>query len=307
MDKRSIKTTGFPDTDREILQRAFDEEFKQDLENARARRREGKKRAARQAGLQRRRMNMEKMLQEEEDEMARDPQIGLLVHLVKENRLEASVRIDITSIGARALAKALWENTSITCIDLSSNDLNDHSGSYLARILKTNKTLAKLELDNNRLGPNTCYAFSEALKVNSVLVYLSLDSNPLTLGGSNHAGLIELTKSLRVNTTLKSLNLFRVGAGSVGGASLASNIRANQTLLFCDVAHNSIDMADVKRIADQLDMNLASYGSGERMRRNNEAVEVAKEAKIQAKQEVKSLFAAPMHIKFIHLSFFSKF
>lgn len=285
MDKRGLKTTGFPDTDREILQKAFDEEFKQDMENARARRREGRRRAARQAGLQRRRMNMERMLQEEETEMARDGQIGLLVSLVKENRLDASIRVDISSIGARALAKALWENTTITCIDLSSNDLSDHSGSYLARILKKNNTLAKLELDNNNLGPSSAHAFAEALRVNTSLVYLSLDSNPLTAHGSNYTGFVDLTKSLRQNSTLKSLNLWRVGAGTQGGAALANSIRANQTLLFCDVSHNSIDMADVKRIADQLDMNLAAYAAGERSRRNSETMEAVKAQKIQAQRE----------------------
>ena len=35
LEKRNIKSTGFPDTDREILQKAFDEEFKADLEDAR--------------------------------------------------------------------------------------------------------------------------------------------------------------------------------------------------------------------------------------------------------------------------------
>ena len=40
LDKRSIKSTGFPDTDKDLLQRAFDEEFKTDLEDMKANRRE---------------------------------------------------------------------------------------------------------------------------------------------------------------------------------------------------------------------------------------------------------------------------
>ena len=286
MDKRGLQTTGFQDSDREILQKTFDEDFKQDLEAARARRREAKRRSARQAGLQRRRMHMERLLQEEEDNLAKHNQTGLLVSLVKANRLEPSIRVDINSVGCRSLAKALWENTTITCLDLSSNDLNDHSGSYLARILKKNNTIAKLELDNNQLGPSTCQAFSEALKVNKSLVYLSLDSNPLTTGGTNYTGFIEFVKSLRFNSTLKSLNLWRVGAGSQGGQALASSIRANQTLLFCDISHNCIDMIDVKKIADQLDMNLGSYASSERSRRDDEASQEEKEAKVRKQHEV---------------------
>ena len=252
MDKRGLQSTGFQDSDREILQKAFDEDFKQDLEVARARRKEAKRRSARQAGLQRRRMLMERLLQEEEDNLAKNSQTALLASLIKANKLDPSLRVQTNSIGCRTIAKALWDNTTITCLDLSSNDLNDHSGTYLARILKRNNTIAKLELDNNQLGPNTCQAFSESLKVNNSLVYLSLDSNPLTAGGTNYTGFIELVKSLRFNSTLKSLNLWRVGAGCQGGQALAGSIRANQTLLFCDISHNSIDMVDVKKIADQL-------------------------------------------------------
>lgn len=288
MDKRSLQTTGFQDSDREILQKAFDEDFKQDLEAARARRREAKRRSARQAGLQRRRMHMERLLQEEEDNLAKNQQTALLVSLVKADKLESSLRVDINSLGCRSLAKALWDNETITCLDLSNNNLNDHAGTYLARILKRNKTIAKLELDNNQLGPATCQAFSEALKVNKSLVYLSLDSNPLTSGGTNYSGFIEFVKSLRFNSTLKSLNLWRVGAGSQGGQALVGSIRANQTLLFCDVSHNSIDMVDVKKISDQLDMNLGSYASSERTRRSDEAVEEERQAKLRAQEEVLS-------------------
>lgn len=292
LDKRGLKTTGFPDTDREILQKAFDEEFKQDLENARARRREGKRRAARQAGLQRRRLHMEQMLEEEEDEMAKNHQVGMLVSLVKENQLHGSIKVDITSIGARALAKALWDNTSILCIDLSSNDLNDHSGSYLARILKRNNTISKLELDNNNLGPSTCAAFGEALRVNTALVHLSLDSNPLTRNGQDYSGFIQMTKALPANNTLKSLNLWRVGAGVDGGHALAEGIRSNRTLLFCDISHNNIDMLDMRRIAERLDVNMNAFSTHERNRRKHAAHE---EERVKHEQGKKEVFTCSLH------------
>ena len=67
MEKRGLKSTGFPDTDIEMLQNAFNEEFTRDLEAIRAQRRESKRRAAQQAGMQRRRMIMQQTLQEEQD------------------------------------------------------------------------------------------------------------------------------------------------------------------------------------------------------------------------------------------------
>lgn len=271
MEKRGIKTTGFPDTDRDLLQKEFDEEFKMDLDNARAVKKEVKRRAARQAGLQRRRMQMEKTLQEEHDELSRYHQVDMLLELVKENKLTPSARLDLNSICARSLAKALWVNESITCLDLSSNDLSDHSGSYLARILKKNKTIKKLEFDNNQFGPLTCTAFSEAIRVNKTLTYLSLDSNPLAKGDSK--GFLAMAESLAHNDTLKSLNMWRVGAGSYGGSVLAKNIVLNKSILFCDISHNNMDMKDVVTIANHLDSNLAAFELDERHRRRDDAAE----------------------------------
>jgi hypothetical protein len=285
MGKRGLKSTGFPDTDREILQGAFDEEFKQDLENARAARREIRRRAARQAGLQRRRMMMEKMLQEEQDELARNHQVGMMIELIKENSFAVSARLDVNSVSARCLAKAMWVNNTITCLDLSSNDLSDHAGSYLARMLKRNSTLKKLELDNNNLGKLSCIAFSEALAVNNSLIYLSLDSNPLYSDDGN-AAFTAFAEALSVNRSLKSLNLWRIGAGTVGGAVISRNVLKNSQLLFCDVNHNGMEMKDIVLITNQLDKNLMRFEEGERIRRKDDEYERKIEEQERQKEEV---------------------
>jgi len=48
MEKRRLKSTGFPEIDKDVLQKAFDEEFKRDLEEIKAKRRETKRRQAQQ-------------------------------------------------------------------------------------------------------------------------------------------------------------------------------------------------------------------------------------------------------------------
>ena len=272
MEKRGLKTTGFPDTDREMLQRAFDEEFKNDLEEMKARRREKLRKQAQQLGLQKRRMLMEKTLQEEQDELAKSHQISMMIELVKDNAISSSLRINVNSISARSLAKAMWVNDTITCLDLSSNDLNDHSGTYLARILKRNNTLKKLELDNNNLGPKSCQAFGDSLASNTSIVYLSLDSNPIVTDHDLN-GLKSLTEALKVNRTLTSLNLWRTGIKENGGKILAAALEENPTILFCDIGHNSIYIGDVKKITDNLDENLAQYEKNERARRNQSEVD----------------------------------
>jgi hypothetical protein len=268
-----------------MLQKAFDQEFKNDLEEMRAKRREKMRKAAQQAGLQRRRLLMEKTLQEEQDELARNHQIGMMIELIKENMVSTQLRIEVSSISARSLAKAMWANNTITCLDLSSNELNDHAGSYIAAILKRNYSLKKIELDNNHLGVKTCQAFGESLAKNTSLAYLSLDSNPLG-NESDHTGIKYLSDALKVNKTLTSLNLWRTGISASGGSILASAIEENTTLLFCDIGQNNIQMVDVKRIVNQLDSNLRAFEAYERRKRQDMLTEAEKAERDQKIKEV---------------------
>ena len=229
---------------------------------------------------------MEKTLQEEQDELAKDYQIQTVLELIKENMMNPYLRIDVNSVTARSLAKAMWSNTTITCLDLSSNQLNDHAGSYIARILKRNKTLVKIEIDNNDLGPVACKAFGEALQVNKTLQTLILDSNPLASKSSQ--GMLTLAESLRKNTTLVTLNVSRCGIDAETGHELANCMEENDKILFLDIAYNRIDMIDQKRVAEKLDANLAAYESSERLRRANEAKAAEEAAKIKAEEDKKT-------------------
>jgi hypothetical protein len=288
-----MKTTGFPDTDRDLLQKVFDEEFKNDLEDMRAKRREKQRKAAQQLGLQKRRMLMEKTLQEEQDELAKNHQVGLMIEHIKDNVVGDSLRIEVNSISARSLAKAMWINDTITCLDLSSNELNDHAGCYLARILKRNSTIRKIELDNNKLGPKSCFAFGESLLTNTSLRYLSLDSNQI-MTYQDLSGLKSLADGIRANTSLTSLNLWRSGISPAGGGVLAGGIEDNDTLLFCDIGHNNIDIVDVKRIVEKLDINLAAYETAERQRRQDAVEEGKKQKQVEAVLEVR--FTCPPNL-----------
>lgn len=286
LEKRNIKSTGFPDTDREILQKAFDEEFKNSLEEMKIKRREAKRRAQLQAGLQKRRMLMEKTLQEEQDALAKNHQLSLMLEMVRENMVQSAIRLDLDSISARVLAKAMWANNTVTCLDLSSNHLNDHAGSYLARIIKRNFSLKKLELDNNNFGVRTCAAFGESLKINNTLIYLSLDSNPLVDDDvQDVSGIKAMSDALRTNTTLTSLNLWRTRISAEGGVHLANAMEENNTVLFLEIGHNKINMSDIKRVADKLDMNLASFEAGERAKRINLQTDAERNRKLQEQEE----------------------
>jgi hypothetical protein len=270
MARLGLKESGFRDQDNVTLQRALDEDFRARQDEMRAKKREKLRRAAQQLGLQKRRMQMERSLQEEQDELAKDHQINMLIDLIKDNQVNGSLRVDVNSVTARCLAKALWVNDSVTCLDISNNQLNDHAGTYIARVLKHNQALKKLELDNNQLGPKSAAAFGEALATNESVVYLSLDSNEI-VSDSDQSGILALADALKQNRTLTSLNLWRTGLTIESGSILASAIEQNHTLLFCDIGANYLDIGDVRRIVDKLDENLAQYEQSERERRKREA------------------------------------
>lgn len=282
LEKRAIKPTGFPVTDNDILQKEFDKEFIANLEDAKAKRKEAKRRAALQAGLHKRRVYMETSLQEEQDELAANRQVSLVIDMVKDNQANTSLRLDINSVAVRVLTKAMWLNTSITCLDLSSNGLNDHAGAYLARILKRNQTLKKMELDNNYMGPKTCAAFGESLLINNSLVYLSLDSNPLCGVAEDSAGIVALAESLMENTSLTALNLWRATITQKGGIALAKAIQKNSSILFCEVGHNLIALSETVKIAQRLDANLAAYETRERACRKQIIADAAVKAESEA-------------------------
>ena len=284
MERRGLKSTGFPEIDKDILQRAFNDEFQAKAEEELAKIKERKRRQAQQAGLQRRRMQMEQTLQEEQDELSKNHQVGMMIELIKDDEVASSIRIEVNSISARSLAKVMWVNTCVTCLDLSSNKLDDHAGAYIARILTRNKTLKKMELDNNEFSQKTLAAFGESLRVNSSLVYLSVDSNPL-FSNDDTKGSRALAEALRSNSTLTSLNLWRTGMKTADGELLASALDHNNVLLFVDIGHNGVKMREMKRIADKLDKNLSAYEAAERVRRVESMTEEQKQQKINDELE----------------------
>ena len=77
-----------------------------------------------------------------------------------------------------------------------------------------------------------------------------------------------------------------MGAGSYGGNILAKNIVLNNSILFCDISHNDMDMKDVVDIASHLDNNLAAFERDERNRRKDQAEEEKVQQEVEDKQNV---------------------
>ena len=296
--EKGYKPSGFNDENIVLLQEIFDRESKIQEEQIRAQRLEEKKKAAQQKGLQKKRMDMEQKLAEEIDELARDLQINAMISCILDNVDMRNLRISVNSISARALAKAMWSNHTIVCLDLSSNGLDDSAGMYVARILRRNNALQKMEVDNNLFGLNTAKAFAESLMINTSLAHLSLDSNPIfdSSNDEGSSGITAFAETLTVNKTIKFLNLWRTGINRRGGEILAEKLELNDNILFCEVSHNGIHMREAIAIAAKLDRNLAAYEMHERNRREILLTETMQQEKEQNAIDVRLINNSNLHV-----------
>lgn len=188
---------------------------------------------------------------------------------IKKNSTPHSARIEANSITARALAKVLWTNTSLTSLDLSCNGIDDQAGAYMARLLKRNTALKTICLGSNQLGPIACRSFGDSLCSNSTLRSLNLESNRLTCHGTDMSGLRALADMFQKNKTLTSVNMWRCALGEEAGEALSRGIESNQSITFLELGHNGLSMADQYSIKTALDMNFKRFEELQ-MRRKNE-------------------------------------
>ncbi|CAM9950043.1 unnamed protein product [Ascophyllum nodosum] len=272
LEIRNARISGFRDQDLLTLQKFLNQEFEVEKESILKHQREKREQAAKQAGLQRKRMMLEKQLREEISEIEKDDRIEFWLTLVKQNSTPLSARIEVNSITARALAKAMWTNTSLTSLDLSCSGIDDQAGAYIARLLKRNTALGTLSLGSNQLGTSACRAFGDSLCSNTTLRSLSLESNRLTQHGADSSGVQALADMLGKNNTLISINLWRCALGAEAGTALTRGIESNHTITFLEVGHNGLAVADQCQIKAALDANIQRFEQLQEVRRHEQGI-----------------------------------
>mmetsp|Transcript_34673 Transcript_34673/g.53120 ORF Transcript_34673/g.53120 Transcript_34673/m.53120 type:complete len:289 (-) Transcript_34673:29-895(-) len=106
--------------------------------------------------------------------------------------------------GAKILAPALEENTSIQQLDLSQNNLGVYGTTLIAKALHKNKTLKGLNLFKNTIDVDGSRALRDLLKVNSTIEFLDVGHNRIRMKGLEalSQGILENPKS-----SLKTLGL----------------------------------------------------------------------------------------------------
>lgn len=271
MIDRGIQPKGFYNDDAARLQEEFNREHVAEKESRMLQRIQFAAKSYLRETVHRRRMEREKELREEVEEIARNPQLDVWLELAKGNETPRQANLRLNSIGTRSLCKNLVFNHSLHSLTLSRNNLDDLAGKCLAQMLRRNTSLSRLELESNGLGPMTAKDLADALTVNESLQYLSLESNPLTDDEKDFSGIAALGTMLTHNSTLLTLNLWRTRLGSEGGKQIALGIEKNTTLVCLDIGNNRIATIDGVKI-DQ------------RLTKNRKALEQREERKIGLRQ-----------------------
>ncbi|XP_047636652.1 NLR family CARD domain-containing protein 3 isoform X3 [Phacochoerus africanus] len=152
--------------------------------------------------------------------------------------------------GAKALADALKINRTLAFLSLQSNVIRDYGARALAEALATNRTLSVLHLQSNAVGPVGTQWIADALKQNRSLKELMFSSNSIGDGGAQ-----ALAEALKVNQGLKSLDLTANLLHDQGAQAIAVAVRENRALTSLHLQWNFIQAGAAKALGQALQLN----------------------------------------------------
>ncbi|XP_015774596.1 PREDICTED: protein NLRC3-like [Acropora digitifera] len=152
--------------------------------------------------------------------------------------------------GASALARALSKNSTLKCLLLGRNSIEDEGAKRFADALQTNSTLTQLDLYENSIGASGTKAICKALQSNHVMTLLILGGN--TIGDSGADALAGALQSPA--TQLSHLDLAHCNITSPGVESLAGALQTNRSLTYLRLKASNISCS-VTALAEALRLN----------------------------------------------------
>lgn len=285
MIDRGIQPKGFYNDDAARLQEEFNREHVAEKESRMQQKIQFAARNYMRETVHRRRMEREHELREEVQEIARNAPLEVWLGLAACNDTPMHATLRLSSVGTRALCKALVFNQSLQSLNLSRNNLDDMAGKCLALLLRRSSTLSRLDLESNCFGPAAARDLAEALAANDSLVYLNLESNPLTDDEKDFTGVVALGRMLASNKALRTLILWRTRLSTEGGKQLAIGMEKNETLLCLDMGNNRIATSDAHKIDARLAMNRKLFEQREQQKLALRAAQRGAADKERSRQE----------------------
>ena len=110
--------------------------------------------------------------------------------------------------------------------------------------------IPELILYHMQLTDTQIKALAEALKINTTLRELNLSKNFISDEGGK-----ALAEALKINTTLTKLNLSKNSIGNQGASAIAEALKTNTTLTTLDFSWNYIDIKGAKKLVEAMKIN----------------------------------------------------
>eukprot|EP00826_Nyctotherus_ovalis_P016454 TRINITY_DN14762_c0_g1_i12.p1 TRINITY_DN14762_c0_g1~~TRINITY_DN14762_c0_g1_i12.p1 ORF type:complete len:891 (-),score=86.97 TRINITY_DN14762_c0_g1_i12:109-2781(-) len=173
--------------------------------------------------------------------------------------LQAS-RCGIGKEGTEVIIEALRVNKMLAELNLEKSNIGKETTKILSEVLTMNRSLKGLDMSNSRIRDNDIELIRYALKINRSLIYLNLAANKIRFFGAEaifealmHNKAIEkldlssneiegrcVGMMLKVNKTLRELNLSENYLGVEGTETIAEALRDNTTLTSLNLSCNAI-------------------------------------------------------------------
>merc|ERR1712137_849112 len=137
-------------------------------------------------------------------------------------------------------------------VNLSNGALGDLHCRRIARYMRSNIVLTTIDLSGNVIGADGLAILADALRACPGITSLTLNHN--TVGTFPH-GLNALCEALKVNCSLKNLNLSNSSLGPGGGALIGDMLRINRALSHIDLSWNELGPMGGKSLLHGLEAN----------------------------------------------------
>lgn len=189
---------------------------------------------------------------------------NVLVYFIRAGVIKA-LDVRHCNVGGKpsAFLKVLKSNSTLTCLNVSGNDIASSGAITLAEVLKVNSSLISLGFKENFPWYYNCIrdediaTVIESLKFNSTLTSLDLSDN----FGLRDKSVASLAEVLKVNSSLTSLNLSgNMIIGDTNVANLSEALKINSTLtelwLYpCDISFDSEKNTSIEVFSEALKVN----------------------------------------------------
>ena len=138
---------------------------------------------------------------------------------------DLTLSCDLNDRALEQLSAGLRANGSVTKLKLDCR-ITDTGAHHLATMLAVNATLQELDLSHGSITDNGVSHLSQALQHSSSVTHLNLSYNEFI----TNTGAVALGGMLRVNKSLRELNLSGTSVGEEGATALMEGLQHNQVL-----------------------------------------------------------------------------